>query len=116
ESNTRELWAYRLDGAKLTAPRRLKKFDAGEPDGLRTDRDGKIFLARNGNGIVAVLTPDGQQVHQVHTVGNKPSNPRFGGPDGRTVFVTQVDGRFIESFRTDRPGREPCLQFSGALC
>ena len=34
----------------------------------------------------------------------------FGGPDGKTVFVTQKEGRFIEAFRVDRPGREPCLQ------
>jgi hypothetical protein len=29
------------------------------------------------------------------------------------VFVTQKDGRFIEAFRVDRPGREPCLQVQG---
>jgi len=117
ESNTHQVWAYRLDGTRLTASRPVMTFDAAaDLDGLRTDRDGKIFVARNGNGIVAVLTPDGQQVHEVRTVGKNPSNLTFGGPDGRTVFVTQVDGRFIESFRTDRPGREPCLQFSGALC
>jgi hypothetical protein len=28
------------------------------------------------------------------------------------VFVTQKDGKFIETFRADRPGREPCLQAS----
>jgi len=33
----------------------------------------------------------------------------FGGRDGRSVFVTQVDGGFIEVFKTDVPGREPCL-------
>jgi hypothetical protein len=32
------------------------------------------------------------------------------GADGKTVFVTQTDGRFIEAFRTDRPGREPSMQ------
>ena len=30
--------------------------------------------------------------------------------DGKTVFVTQRQGGFIESFRTDQPGREHCLQ------
>jgi signal peptidase len=33
----------------------------------------------------------------------------FGGRDGRSVFVTQVDGGFIEAFKTDVPGREPCF-------
>jgi signal peptidase len=27
--------------------------------------------------------------------------------------VTQKEGRFIEAFRVDRPGREPCLQVPG---
>jgi signal peptidase len=45
--------------------------------------------------------------------GKQPTNLTFGGPDGRTVFVTQKEGRFIEAFRVDRPGREPCLQVPG---
>ena len=31
------------------------------------------------------------------------------GPDGKTVYVTQRQGGFIETFRVDRPGREFCL-------
>ena len=116
ESNTREIWAYRLDGAKLTAPRLVKKFGAAELDGLRTDVDGRIFVTRPGNGTIALLTPDGTVVREIPTRGRDPSNLTFGGPDGETVFVTQVDGGFLETFRVDRPGREPCLQFAGALC
>jgi signal peptidase len=43
----------------------------------------------------------------------EPTNLAFGGPDGRTVFVTQRQGRFIEAFRTDREGREHCIQRAG---
>lgn len=106
ESMTRELWAYRLDGAKLLAPRLVRKFADFDVDGLRTDADGKIFVARISGGSVAVLTPDGDLVREIATVGKKPSNLTFGGDDGKTVYVTQVEGRFIESFRVDRPGRE----------
>jgi sugar lactone lactonase YvrE len=119
EAPTREIWAYRLQDAKLTAPRLVKKFDApqdGELDGLRTDADGKIFVARQNNRTVAVVTPDGNVVREIPVLGKKPSNLTFGGPDGKTVFVTQVDGRFIESFRVDRPGREFCPQVAGAGC
>jgi sugar lactone lactonase YvrE len=119
ESNTREVWAYRLDGLSLTATRPIKKFDGPpgpELDGLRVDVDGNIYVTRPGNGTVAVITPDGNLVREVRLRGKGPSNLTFGGADGRTVFVTQVDGRFIESFRVDRPGREPCLQFAGAFC
>lgn len=63
-----------------------------------------------GNGTVAVLAPDGTLVREIPLRGKQPSNLTFGGPDGKTVFVTQGDGGFIEAFRVDRPGREPCLQ------
>src|SRR6266478_1756264 len=116
EADTREVWAYRLDGTKLAAPRLVKKFDAFELDGLRTDLDGKIFVARPLNGTIAILapdkTPDTALVREVPLRGKVPTNLTFGGPDGKSVFVTQKDGKFIETFRVDRPGREPCLQAS----
>jgi sugar lactone lactonase YvrE len=119
ESDTRQVWAYRLDGDKLLAPRLLKTFDAAglagltsELDGLRTDIDGKIFVARPNAGSIAVIAADGTARPDIPVLGKNPSNLTFGGPDGKTVFVTQVDGRFIESFRVDRPGREPCLHLS----
>jgi sugar lactone lactonase YvrE len=109
-STARCVWAYRLDDATLTAPRLVKKFEGFDLDGLRTDLDGKIFVTRPENGTVAVLAPDGTLVREIPLRGKQPSNLTFGGPDGKTVFVTQVDGGFIEAFRVDRPGREPCLQ------
>ena len=103
------------------APQLVKTFDklsaAGEItelDGLRTDVDGRIFVTRPRAGTVAILTPDGTLAREVPLRGKVPTNLTFGGPDGKTVFVTQADGRFIESFRTDRPGREPCLQVAAA--
>lgn len=120
ESDTRQVWAYQLDGDRLLAPRLLKTFDAAgiggltsELDGLRTDVDGKIYVARPNAGSVSVLNPDGTPARaDIAVLGKNPSNLTFGGPDGKTVFVTQVDGRFIEAFRVDRPGREPCLHLS----
>jgi signal peptidase len=125
ESNTRQVWAYRIDGAKLVDARKIKAFGAAppalDPDGLRTDVDGRIYVTQNGNGKISVLTPQGADARApIATVGPNPSNLTFGGPDGRTVFVTQAKplqkSGFIESFRVDRPGREPCLQFGGAFC
>jgi hypothetical protein len=46
----------------------------------------------------------------VRLTGKHRTNLTFGGPDGKTVFVTQADGGYVESFRVERPGREPCLQ------
>jgi signal peptidase len=116
ESNTRELRAYKIEGTKLVSPRLVRKFSEGELDGLRTDVDGTIFVTRPPTGIVAMVSPDGTLVREIRTRGKQPSNLTFGGPDGRTVFVTQVDGRFIEAFRVDRPGRETCREAAGKPC
>jgi sugar lactone lactonase YvrE len=91
----------------------VRKFGEGELDGLRTDVEGRIFVTRPAQGAVAMLAPDGKSLREIPVRGKSPTNLTFGGPDGRTVFVTQKEGRFIEAFRVDRPGREPCLQVPG---
>jgi sugar lactone lactonase YvrE len=110
ESDTLEVWAYRLEGTKLLDARLVRKFPDFEVDGLRTDVDARIFLARPSAGKVAVIVADGTLVREIALRGKGPTNLTFGGADGKTVFVTQTDGRFIEAFRTDRPGREPSMQ------
>jgi sugar lactone lactonase YvrE len=60
----------------------------------------------------AIIAANGSLAREVPLTGKQPTNLTFGGPDGRTVFVTQKEGRFIEAFRVDRPGREPCLHAS----
>jgi sugar lactone lactonase YvrE len=119
ESPTREVWAYRLQQGMLAMPRLVKRFEGphgSELDGLRTDVDGTIFVTRPGNGTVAMLKPDGTLVREIPLKGKTPSNLTFGGPDGKTVFVTQVDGFFIETFRVERPGREFRMQSANATC
>ena len=41
---------------------------------------------------------------EIDVLGKKPSNICFGGPDGRTAYVTEVEHRRIVSFRVERPG------------
>lgn len=116
KSETREIWAYRLDGEKLVAPRLVKRFADFSLDGLRTDIDGRLLVARILKGTVVVLSPDGQVTREISLQAKEPTNLAFGGPDGRTVFVTQRKGGFIELFRVDRPGREYCVQVPDASC
>ena len=106
ESNSRQVWAYRLDGSKLLDPRLVRGFADFEVDGLRTDVDGRIYLARLSAGKIAIIAADGSLEREVPLSGKQPTNLTFGGPDGRTVFVTQKEGRFIEAFRVGRR-REP---------
>ena len=121
EGDTNMIRAYQIDGAKLTGGttiatfgQRQKTFDL---DGLRTDASGRIFVTQNGGGKIVILNPSGTEARAaVATLGKNPTNLTFGGPDGKTVFVTQADGGFVETFRVDVPGREPCLQFGGGFC
>jgi sugar lactone lactonase YvrE len=112
ESDTREIWAYRIDGARLLSPRLVKRFPDFDIDGLRTDTDGNLFVARILKGTIAELSPQGTLRREIRLTAPEPTNLAFGGTDGKTIFVTQRKGGFVESFRTDHPGRE----FSCLVC
>ena len=92
------------------SPRLVKKFPDHDIDGIRTDVDGRIYAARMLHGTVVILTDSGRIEREIPLTASEPSNLAFGGADGRTIFVTQRKGGYIESFRVDRPGREFCMQ------
>ncbi|UFZ06844.1 SMP-30/gluconolactonase/LRE family protein [Bradyrhizobium ontarionense] len=110
ESNSGEIWSYAIEGDALTRPKLIKTFEPNMIDGLRTDTSGRLFVARILKGSIAVLAPDGRALREIALKAKEPTNLAFGGSDGKTVFVTQRQGGFIESFRTDVEGREHCLQ------
>ncbi|CCD88500.1 Putative gluconolactonase [Bradyrhizobium sp. ORS 285] len=110
ESNSGEIWSYAIGGETLTQPKLIAKFEPNTIDGLRTDASGRLFVAHILKGSIAVLTPDGRILREVALKAKEPTNLAFGGSDGKTVYVTQRQGGFIESFRTDVEGREHCLQ------
>lgn len=110
ESVQRNVWVYdlRADGG-VDNKRRLIAFDDHGLDGMRTDVKGNLYIARYGAGVVAIVSPDGTLLREVALKGRKPTNVAFGGPDGRTVYVTLQDRGAIEAFRTEHPGREAGL-------
>jgi sugar lactone lactonase YvrE len=87
----------------------VKRFADFDIDGLRTDTSGDLYVARILKGTIAVLAPAGKLRREIQLKAKEPTNLAFGGDDGKTVFVTQRQGGFIESFRADRPGREYCI-------
>jgi len=105
ESVQRNIWSFAVghDGG-LTNKRLIRRFDDHGLDGMRCDVDGKLYVSRHGKGTVAVITPDGKLLREIDVLGAKPSNLCFGGPDGCTVYVTEVEHRRIVQFRVDRPG------------
>ena len=73
---------------------------------MRCDVDGNLYVTRHGKGTVAKVSPEGKVLREIDVLGTKPSNLCFGGPDGRTVYVTEVDHQRLVQFRVDRPGLE----------
>lgn len=107
ESVQRAIWAFTIgaDGA-LTDKRLLRRFDDFGLDGMRVDVDGNLYVTRFGKGSVVKLAPDGALLREIQLPGAKPSNICFGGPDGRTAYVTEVERQQLVQFRIDRPGLE----------
>ncbi len=107
ESVQRYIWAFTVTRDKiLTEKRLLRKFDDFGFDGMRCDVDGNLYVTRHGKGMVAKISPSGEVLKEIDVLGEHPTNLCFGGPDGRTVYVTEARKRRLVSFRVDRPGLE----------
>jgi len=107
ESVQRNIWAFAIaaDGA-LGAKRLVKKFDDHGFDGMRADVDGNLYVTRHGKGTVVKLSPAGEVMREIAVLGASPTNICFGGPDGRTAYVTEAEHRRLVQFRVDQPGLE----------
>jgi len=105
ESKQRNIWAFSIkkDGS-IAKKRLLKKFEDHGFDGMRCDAKGNLYVTRYGKGTVEILSPEGKILKEVDVLGARPSNLCFGGPDGRTVYVTEVEHTRIVQFRVEHPG------------
>jgi len=107
ESVQRKVWAYDLSGdGAISNKRLLIEFQDFGMDGMRCDVDGNLYIARHGKGTVAKVSPKGELLKEIPLMGKKPSNIAFGGPDGKTAYVTLQDHGNIETFRVETAGRE----------
>ena len=107
ESVQRNVWAFAIaaDGS-LSGKRLIKQFPDFGFDGMRCDVDGNLYITRHGKGTVVKMTPQGDVLKEIGVLGPNPTNICFGGPDGRTAYVTEAaQGRLVQ-FRVDRPGLE----------
>jgi len=101
----RNVWAFDIQSNGTLANKRLlKQFPDHGFDGMRCDVEGNLFITRYGKGTVAVLSPKGEVLREIDVLGESPSNLCFGGPDGRTVYVTEVKKQRLVQFRVEKPG------------
>jgi gluconolactonase len=105
ESMQRNVWAFDItEAGELSGKRLVRQFPDFGFDGMRADVDGNLYITRHGKGTVVILSPQGEVLREVDVLGTRPSNLCFGGPDGRSVYVTEVDHERIVEFRVERPG------------
>lgn len=106
ESVQRTVWAYDLsERGEISNKRQFTEFSDYGMDGMRTDVEGNLYITRHGKGTVVKVSPEGEVLEEIELTGENPTNIAFGGPDGRTAYVTVADQGNIETFRVDQPGR-----------
>lgn len=107
ESVQRKVWAFDIRaGGGLANKRLLAEFPDFGFDGMRCDVDGNLYITRHGKGVVVKVSPDGKVQREINILGSKPTNICFGGPDGRTAYVTEVEHGRLVQFRVEKPGLE----------
>ena len=105
ESVQRNVWSFPINADGTLGEKKLvKKFDDHGFDGMRCDADGNLYITRYGAGSVVKMSPDGKILKEIAVLGKQPSNICFGGPDGRTAYVTEVEFARVVTFRVDTPG------------
>jgi gluconolactonase len=110
ETRQRRIWGYDLSAEYLISNKRLLiEFPDFGLDGMRCDIAGNLYVTRHGKGCIAKISPAGEVLLEVPLLGKDCTNLTFGGPDGRSCFVTIADVGNIEVFQSDLPGR--CWQF-----
>jgi len=105
ESVQRNFFAFPVRADRTLGEKRLiRRFPDHGFDGMRCDAAGNLHITRHGKGTVVVMTPAGDILREIDVLGAKPSNICFGGPDGRTVYVTEVEHTRLVRYRSDVPG------------
>jgi sugar lactone lactonase YvrE len=107
ESVQRKVWAFDLDEkGNISNKRLLIEFPDYGMDGMKCDLKGNLYITRHGKGTVAIVSPGGRLIREVQMKGKKTSNIIFGGPDGKTCYVTLQDRKCVETFRSEIAGKK----------
>ncbi len=120
ESTTREVWAYRIEGTKLVlaiaegaenvraarrtpsstvcAPTRAAGYTSRDQEAISRSNQGRAPTPTHALGRLRFSIRMAHLFGKLERTASIRAISTFGGPDGKTVFVTQVDGGFIEKF------------------
>jgi len=76
------------------------------PDGLALDAQGRLAIAHTGMGCVWIVDELGEPVYRVRSCeGLHTTNMAYGGPDGKTLYITESGSGSVLAARLDVPGK-----------
>ena len=77
------------------------------PDGMAIDSKGNLVVCHAGGGSVWIFSPIGEPLYRIKSCrGLFPTNIAYGGPENRTVFITESDTGTILRAELPVPGRK----------
>jgi gluconolactonase len=75
------------------------------PDGMAIDEAGNIVVVQAGSGSVWMFNPMGEPIYRIKScAGLRTTNVAFGGPDRRTLFITEAEHGVILKAKLPTPG------------
>lgn len=93
------------DGSTSKARTFIQLSGGGGPDGLALDEDGQLAVCHAGLGTVWLFSALGEPLVRYRSCrGLGTTNLAFGGPDRRTLFITEAETGSILTARMPRPG------------
>lgn len=107
ETGANSLHRYSVDSDGKVGPREHWATLDGSygPDGMAFDANGDLYVAHYGAGHVDVFDPTGTKVDEIVIPGNEPTNVAFGGPDNKTLVITDVTTASVYQVRLNVAGQ-----------
>lgn len=75
------------------------------PDGMALDERGDLYVAHYGGGSIDVFDPGGKLVETLAIPGPDVTNCAFGGPDNKTLVITEISTATVYQVRTHAAGQ-----------
>ena len=101
------IWRLPLmpDGGVAKAGNFIQMSGGGGPDGMALDQEGNIVVGHLGTGAWLFSKHGLPMAWLISCRGNHLTNMAYGGPDNRTLYMTESETGTILTARLDVPGR-----------
>ena len=107
ETYRNRILRYPINSDGSVGPREIWAEVALPPgaDGMAFDENGLLYVAHFNGGVVDVFDSDGSLVDRIPVPGSQATNVAFGGPDNKTLVITEVETHAVYRVRLDVAGQ-----------